>query len=178
MFRSRLVHAVVVVALLVPGWFVFGGRVLAIQDSEDKVWFGPIGVGVGQGVRINVYGLGSRGAGGIVPVPTVPWDFSVRIFNRQGAMVQDRRFQVAPGAIASLEVNIGNPDEFPLDRLGRRTLRAEVIGISPPPDPDQPPPDRDKYAATLEVYSQFTGHTRILIGTPGTMPDAVIATQP
>ncbi len=152
------------VALLMTGWFLSGDRALAIQDSEDKVWFGPVGVGADQGARINVYGLGSRDLGGIVPAPTVPWEFTVRIFNRRGDLVQERRFQAAPGAIASFEVNIGNPNELPVDRLGRRTLRAEIVGFNPQPDPP------GKYAATFEVYSLLTGHTSILLGGPDTLP--------
>jgi hypothetical protein len=30
---------------------LFGERALAIQDSEDKVLFGPVGIGVGEGAR-------------------------------------------------------------------------------------------------------------------------------
>jgi hypothetical protein len=163
MLRSRIVHVVVVATLLVTGWFVCTDRVLAIQDSEDKVWFGPVGVGVGQAARINVYGLGSSG-GGTIPLPTVPWEFTVRIFNRRGEAVQERQFQVESGAIASFDVNVGNPNDFPVDRLGRRTLRAEIVGFNPQPDPP------GKFAATLEVYSQLTGHTSILLGGPDTLP--------
>jgi hypothetical protein len=158
MLRSRRIHVVAVVALLATSLLVFGDHASAIQDSEDKVWFGPIGVGVGQGARVNVYGLGGP--------DTTPWEFAVRIFNRRGELAQERRFQVAPGAIGSLEINIGNPDTFPVDRLGRRTLRAEIVGFNPQPDPP------GKYAATLEVYSQLTGHTSILLGGPDTLPAA------
>lgn len=170
MLRSRLVRATVVLALLGIPLFLFGGRALAVVGPEYKVLFGPVGIGVGQGVRVNVYGLGRSGTGGIVPPPPIQSDFAVRIFNRRGDMVQERRFQVSPGVIASFEVNIGNPNDFPADRLGRRTLRAEVVGISPPPDPDSPPPEPDTFAATLEVYSLITGHTSILLGGPDTLP--------
>ena len=132
------------------GWFVSGDRVLAIQDSEDKVLFGPLGVGVGQTARINVYGLSPGGIGGTVPLPTVPWEFTVRIFNRRGEAVHERTFAVAPGAIASFEINVGNPNDFPVDRLGRRTLRAEIVGFNPQPDPP------GKFAATLEKVSVDT----------------------
>jgi hypothetical protein len=159
MFRSRVVHALAVVALLVTGGFGLGDRALAIQDSEDKVWFGPIGVGVGQGARLNVYVTGD-------PNET-PWEFAVQIFNRRGEVVQERQFRVASGAIASFEVNIGNPDTFPADRLGRRTLRAEIVGFNPQPDPP------GKYGATFEVYSLLTGHTSILIGNADVLPAAL-----
>ena len=169
MLRSRLARATVVLALLAIPLSLFGGRALAVVGPEYKVLFGPIGVGVGQGVRINVYTTGTTRTAGIA-VPDPRWEFTVKIFNTRGVVVQERRFRAATGAIASSEVNIGDPDIFPADRLGRRTLRAEIVGISPPPDPDQPPPEPDKYAATLEVYSLVTGHTSILLGGPDTLP--------
>ena len=164
MMRSRVVHVIVVVTLLATGWLVFADRALAIQDSEDKVLFGPLSVGAGQGARISVYGLASSGVGGTVPLPTAPWEFTVRIFNRRGEAVEERTFQVVPGAIGAFDVNVGNPNEFPVDRLGRRTLRAEIVGFNPQPDPP------GKFTATLEVYSQLTGHTSILIGNPDELP--------
>ena len=162
MLRSRLVRATVVLALFAIPLSLFGGRALAVVGPEYKVLFGPIGIGVGQGARINVYGIGNPNES--------PWEFAVRIFNRRGEVVQERRFQVAPGAIASFEVNIGNPNDFPADRLGRRTLRAEVVGLQPPAVPGTPPPEPDKYTATFEVYSLVTGHTSILLGGPDTLP--------
>ena len=164
MFRSRLFHAVVLLVVLVTGWLLFAGRALAIQESEDKVWFGPVGVGVGQAARINVYGLGSSGLGGTVPPPTAPWEFTARIFNRRGDMVQERQFRVTPGAIVSFEISIDGPNEFPVDRLGRRTLRAEIVGFNPQPDPP------GRFAATLEIYSRLTGHTSLFIGDPDIRP--------
>ena len=125
MLRSRLVRATVVLALFAIPLSVFGGRALAIVGPEYKVLFGPIGVGVGQGARINVYGIGNPNES--------PWEFAVRVFNRRGEVVQERRFRVAPGAIGSFEINVGNPNDFPTDRLGRRTLRAEIVGFNPQP---------------------------------------------
>ena len=161
MLRSRLVRATVVLVLFAIPLSWFGERALAIVGPEYKVLFGPIGIGVGQGARINVYGVGNPNES--------PWEFAVRIFNRRGEVVQERRFQVAPAAIASFEVNVGNPNDFPADRLGRRTLRAEVVGLQPPAIPGTPP-QPDKYTATLEVYSLLTGHTSILLGGPDTLP--------
>lgn len=43
MRRSRWNHAVLLVALLAAALFLFTHRAVAIQDSEDKVWFGPAG---------------------------------------------------------------------------------------------------------------------------------------
>jgi hypothetical protein len=161
MLRSRRLQAVIAFALLATPLFVFGQRVFAIQDSEDKVWFGPVGLGVGQGARISVYTVGNPNE--------LPWEFAVRVFNRRGEVVQERTFQVAAGAIASLEID---PAAFPVDRLGRRTLRAEIVGFNPQPDPP------GKYAVTFEVYSQVTGHTSILLGGPDTLPAAQIVTPP
>jgi hypothetical protein len=58
--------------------------------------------------------------------------------------------------------------------LGRRTLRAEIVVLQPPPEPDKP----DKYAATFEVYSLVTGHTSLLLGGPDTLPAAQIVEPP
>ncbi len=77
------------------------------------------------------------------------------------------KFQAAPGPLppsTSTPVTPVDGDNFPADRLGRRTLRAEIVGFNPQPDPP------GKYAATLEVYSQLTGHTSLLIGNPDTLP--------
>ena len=161
MLRSRRFHVVAVLALLAVPLFLVGDRAFAIQDSEDKVWFGPVGLGVGQGARVSVYTIGN-------PDET-PWEFAVRFFNRRGEVVQERKFQVASGAIASFEVD---PALFPVDRLGRRTLRAEIVGFNPQPDPP------GKYATTFEVYSQLTGHTSIFIGNPDILPAAQIVPPP
>ena len=93
MFRSRHIRTSVVIALLATPLFLFSDRALAIQDSEDKVGFGPVSVGAGQGARINVYAIGNP--------DVAPWEFVVRIFNRRGEVAQERRFQVAPSVIAS-----------------------------------------------------------------------------
>jgi hypothetical protein len=156
MRRSRLVRAAAVLALFAIPPVLSGGRALAIVGPEYKVLFGPVGVGAGQGARINVYGIGNPNES--------PWEFAVRIFNRRAELVQERRFRVAPGVIASVEVSLGGPDTFPADRLGRRTLRAEIVGFNPQPDPP------GKYSATFEIYSLVTGHTSILLGGPDTLP--------
>lgn len=113
-------------------------------------------------MRLNAYGIGDP------DIP--PWLFLVRVFNRRGELAQELKAQAAPGSVATFEINVGNPDIFPTetifptDRLGRRTLRAEIVGFNPQPDPP------GKYAATLEVYSVFTGHTNLLLGGPDTLP--------
>lgn len=94
----------------------------------------------------------------------------MRVFNRQGAVVQGGSFQVAPGAIGSFEI-IGNPDErtgIAVPTAVRRTLRAEIVGFNPQPDPP------GKYAATFEVYSLLTGRTSILLGGPDTLPAEIL----
>jgi hypothetical protein len=164
MLRSRSLHVGAVIALLAVPLFMFGERTLAIQDSEDKVWFGPVGLGIGQGARINVYAIGNPDTIGNPDIR--PWDFTVRIFNRQGKAVQERTFRVAPGAIGSFEVAV--TDDLPADRLGRRTFRAEIVGFNPQPDPP------GKYATTLEIYSLLTGHTSLLVGNPDIL-QAIVA---
>ena len=155
--RNRgLTRELVIVALLATPIVLLDHGALAVQDSEEKVLFGPLGVGLGQGVRVSVYAIGNP--------DEQPWTFAVRFLNRRGELVQERRFEAAPGTVTSVEGSIGNPDEFPVERLGRRTLRAEIVGFNPQPDPP------GKYAATLEVFSQLTGHTSLLLGGPDTVP--------
>ena len=55
-------------------------------------------------------------------------------------------------------------DNLPVERLGRRTMRAEIVGFNPQPDPP------GKWSATLEVYNLLTGHTRLLLGLPDALP--------
>ena len=71
----------------------------AIQDSEDKVWFGPVGLGVGQAAQDYglVYAIGNPNEVG--NPNDRPWEFTVQIFNRQGKAVQERTFRVATGVI-------------------------------------------------------------------------------
>lgn len=158
LFHSRWLKIFLIVPFIALVMFRSGDSALAIQDSEEKVLFGPIGVARGQAARVNVYAIGNP--------DEVPWDFLVRIFNRSGALVQERRFQLAPGITGSVEISIQDEENFPLERLGRRTLRAEIVGFNPQPDPP------GGYAATLEVYSVLTGSTSILLGGPDTLPAA------
>ena len=85
-----------------------------------------------------------------------------------GKSVQERSFRVDPGAIGSFEIAIQDEEYFPPDRLGRRTLRAEIVGFNPQPDAP------GKYAVTFEVYSRITGHTSLLLGGQDTLPAAQI----
>ena len=150
-FRSVLIVSIITLAIL-----RFGDFALAIQNSEEKVLFGPIAVARDQAARLNVYAIGNP--------DELPWEFAVRIYNRSGGLAQERRFQLAPGVIGSMEISIQDEENFPSDRLGRRTLRAEIVGFNPQPDPP------GAYAATLEVYSPLTGRTNILLGGPDTLP--------
>ena len=127
-----------------------------------SVLFGPIGVARQEGLRVNVYAVGNPD--GISDPNDIPWDFVLRIFNHRGELAREHRLQLAPGVTGSVEVNIGNPDIFPVDRLGRRTLRAEIVGFNPQPDPP------GVYFATLEIYNAQTGQTNVLLGGPDTLP--------
>jgi len=148
--HPRLVRHSASIALLAVLMFGSGDRALAIQVPEGTVRLGPIGVAKTEAVRVNVYGIGDPN--------DVPWDFVVRMFNTRGEIAAERRLTLAPGVTASVEVNIGNPDIFPVDRLGRRTLRAEIVGFNPQPDPP------GRYVATLEVYDAKTGISSSLLG--------------
>jgi hypothetical protein len=129
----------------------------AIQDAE-KALFGPITVTRGEGVRVSMYAVSDPT---MTPTPQeAPWDFVVRFFNARGRLVHERRLQLAPGLIGVVDIAIQDPDQFPPDASGRRTLRAEVVGFNPQPDPP------GAYFATLELF----GRTHMLIGNPNVVP--------
>jgi hypothetical protein len=157
MFHSRLIRSFGLVALVVVAMLGVADRVLALADSE-KVLFGPVSVAQGEGVRLNVSAVGNP--------DTAPWSFLVRIFNRRGALVVERRLELPPGVTGSIDVYVWNPGDFPAETLGRRTLRAEIVGFNPQPDPP------GAYTATLEVFNLRTGRTSILLGGPDTLPAA------
>ena len=93
MFRSRHICTVVVIALLATPLFLFSDRALAIQDSEDKVWFGPVGITPGERALVNIYVVGNPNE--IGNPNERPWDFVVRVFDRRGTLIQERRLQLA-----------------------------------------------------------------------------------
>ena len=161
MLRSRRTHALLVLALSIP-LFVFGDRVLAIQDSEDKVWFGPVGITPGERALVNVYAVGNPNE--IGNPNDFPWTFIVRVFDSRGKVVQEQKLELAAGALGSVVVAIEDEENAPGVRLSRRTFRAEIVGFNPQPDPP------GKWAATLEVVDRLSGRTSILIGNPDTLP--------
>ena len=148
--HPRVLRNSALVALLAIVMLSSGGRAATIQGTEGTVFLGPIGVAKTEAVRVNIYAIGDE--------ENLPWEFVVRIFNTRGEVGVERRFTVAPGVTRSVDVNIGNPDIFPVETLGRRTLRAEIKGFNPQPDPP------GKFAVTLETYSVRTGATGILLG--------------
>jgi len=161
MLRSRLIHALLALALLVP-LSMLGDRVLAIQDSEDKVWFGPVGITPGERALVNIYAIGNPD---VIGNPNeIPWTFVVRVFDPRGAVVQEQKLQLAAGVIGSVAVAIQDEVNTTATRLSRRTFRAEIVGFNPQPDPP------GKWAATLEVVDRLTGRTSILLGGPDTLP--------
>jgi hypothetical protein len=155
MLRSRRTNALLALALSVP-LFVFEDGVLAIQDSEDKVWFGPVGITPLERALINVYSVGN-------PNET-PWTFVVRVFDPRGELVQEQKLQLTPGVTGSVLVAIQDEEYATAARLSRRTFRAEIVGFNPQPDPP------GRWTATLEVVDRLTGRTSVLIGNPDVLP--------
>ena len=146
--HPRLLRHAALVALLATAMFSSAGRASTTQGTEGTVRLGPVGVAQDEALRLTVYAA---------ETVHVPWDFVVRIFNTRGEVALERRFTLAPGVTRSVDVNIGNPDLFPVETLGRRTLRAEIKGFNPQPDPP------GKFVATLETYSIRTGATGIVL---------------
>ena len=133
MLRSRRTRALAALALLAIPLVLFSHRALAIQDSEDKVWFGPVGITPGERALVNIYAIGNPDTIGNPDI--IPWNFVVRVFDRGGTLVQERRLQLAPGVIGSVEVSIQDEENTTATRLSRRTFRAEIVGFNPQPDP-------------------------------------------
>jgi hypothetical protein len=147
--RARVFAALVVAAAL---WLTTSAY--AIQNSE-RALFGPVSVADGQTLRVNVYGIGN---------PDIsPWTFLVRILDAKGEVVNERRLQLRAGASGSVNLRVGDGGLAP-DANGRRTLRAEIVGFNPQPDP---PGD---WFTTLEVIEPQTGRPTILLGGPDTVP--------
>ena len=166
MLRSRRTHVLAALALLVTSLFLVGDRALAVQDPDFKVLFGPLGIAPGQRALVNVYAIGNPD---VVGNPEdIPWDFLVRVFDRRGAVIQERRLQLARGVIGSVELLVQEEEHATAPRLSRRTFRAEIVGSTP--RPDQP----GKWAVTLEVIDRLTGRTSLLLGGPDTLPPALV----
>ena len=155
--RSR--HALVVTTLAIS-LCLSTDRALAIQDSEDKVWFGPVGITPGERALVNIYVIGSPNE--------VPWSFVVRVFDRRGALVQERQLQLAAGAIGSVALRVEDEENALATRLSRRSFRAEIVGFNPQPDPP------GKWAVTLEVIDRLTGRTSLLLGGLDSLPAAQV----
>lgn len=161
--QLQWIRSFVVLGLLAVSAIGFGHPAIAVQDSEDKLLFGPIGVARGEIARVNVfvYTIGNP--------DTAPWEFVLRVYDPRGLLMQEERFRVAPGRIRSVDVFVQDEENFPIDRLGRRTMRAEIVGFNPQPDPPGTP-SRSAYGATFEVFSERTGRTSILLGGLDTIP--------
>ena len=169
MLRSRRTHALLALALS-AALVMFADRALAIQGSEDKVWFGPVGITPGERALVNIYFVGNPEDVGN-PNET-PWSFSVRVFDRRGTLVEERRLQLAPGVIGSVELLVQDRENTTVARLSRRTFRAEIVAFNPQPG------SPDKWAVTLEVVDRFTGRTSLLLGGPDTLPAATTVPSP
>ena len=171
MLRTRSARLFLAIGLLAIPPLLFSARALAIQDSEDKVWFGPVGITPGERALVNIYAIGNPDE--IGNPNEAPWDFVVRVFDRRGTVVQERRLQLASGVIGSVELAVQDDENRLLAvPLSRRTFRAEIVGFNPQPDPP------GKWAVTLEVVDRLTGRTSLLLGGPDTLPAAQIASSP
>ena len=160
--RSRRILSLLTLGFVAIALCLSGSRALAIQDSEDKVWFGPVGIAPGERALVNVYAIGNP--------DEAPWTFVVRVFDRRGAVVQERQVQLVPGAIGTIAIE--DEENTTATRLSRRTFRAEIVGFNPQPDPP------GKWAVTLEVVDRLSGRTSLLLGGPDTLPAAQVVPVP
>ena len=164
---SRCLRLTAAFAMLGFALILFGERAVAIQDSEDKVWFGPVGITPGERALVNIYAVGNPNE--IGNPNERPWEFLVRVFNRRGTLIQERRLGLAPGVIGSVEIAIQDEENLILTPLSRRTFRAEIVGFNPQPDPP------GKWAVTLEIIDRLTARTRLVIGNPDVLPAESLA---
>ena len=165
--HSRWIRLTAAFVLLGLALFRYGDRAIAIQDSEDKVWFGPVGITPGERALVNIYAIGNPDE--IGNPNDRPWDFLVRVFDRRGTLIQEQPLQLAPGAIGSVELTVQDERTLTLTPLSRRTFRAEIVGFNPQPDPP------GKWAATLEIIDRLTARTRLVIGNPDVLPAESLA---
>ena len=161
---SRRILTLLTIGLVAMPFFLLGDRALAVQNSEDKVLFGPVGIAPGERALVNVYAIGNPNE--IGNPDETPWTFVVRTFDRRGTRVQEQRLQLARGVIGSVELAIQDEENITAPRLSRRTFRAEIVGFNPQPDPP------GRWAVTLEVVDRLTGRTSLLLGGPDTLPAA------
>ena len=93
----------------------------------------------------------------------------MRVFDRRGTLIQERRLRLAPGVIGSVEIAIQDDENLILTPLSRRTFRAEIVGFNPQPDPP------GKWAVTLEIIDRLTARTRLVIGNSDVLPAESLA---
>jgi hypothetical protein len=147
-------RAPICAALVVAAALSLTTSAYAIRNSE-QARFGPVSVADGQILRINVYGIGN---------PDISsWTFLVRILDANGEVVNERRLQLRPGVSGVVNLKVGEGGLVP-DRNRRRTLRAEIVGFNPQPDP---PGD---WFTTLEVIEAQTGRSTVVLGGPDAVP--------
>jgi len=150
---SRLARLPVLPALTLAVFLWSSQPAFAIRNSEMAL-FGPVGIARGQILRISTYGIGNPN--------DLPWTFLVRVLDADGAPVTERRLELRPGVTGFVDIRL--PDTIPTTAVARRTLRAEIVGFNPQPDPP------GEWFTTLEVINARTGRTAILLGGPDTMP--------
>jgi hypothetical protein len=119
---------------------------------------------------VNIYAIGNPDV--IGNPDEIRRAFVVRVFDRRGTLVQERRLQLAAGTIGSIELAIEDEENATATRWSRRTFRAEIVGFNPQPDPP------GGWAATLEVVDRLTGRTSLLLGGPDTLPAATTVPSP
>ncbi len=152
MKSSNLARSSALAALTIAVLLWASPPVQAVRGGEIAL-FGPVGIARGQVLRLNVSGIGNPN--------DMPWTFQVRVLDTAGALVVERRLELRPGATGFVDVRFGEGDVPP--QAVRRTLRAEIVGFNPQPDPPH------QWVTTLEVIDLLTGRTTLLLGGPDTV---------
>jgi len=158
---STRMKAIVAVAFLIIGVVFLVTRAKASPTAvEQPALFGILGITRGQTARLNVANVSSPDNPLLPPDPChvtmsfVDADGNV-LLNNAGQPVQ-RELTLQPGHSAFLQINGDNL----VDR-GQARLTFRPVVVVTPPDPNSPP---DPCIPTLEVISNATGRTSLLLG--------------
>ena len=150
--RTKLIAVVIGMVALAAVWAVWGtGRVLAIEDSEEKP--PPFGLAQGQTARLNI--LNSSTESGIIIIGGKFLDSAGRV------LVEIKLHPISPGQFMSFDLD-GDSLDVTRDRFGRTQVRAVVAAIGNP--------DVKNLRVSLEVFDNVTGKTSFVI-TPPPEPD-------
>jgi len=145
--RMKLIAVAIALAALAPVWAIWGGgRVIAIQDSEDMP--SPFGLAQGQTARLTVLNIGDRAIVGP----------EYRLLDSTGRTLAKtpEPHLIPPGEFRVFDFDLPEAPPGILDHFGRIQARVAAIGN----------PDEKDLRVSLEVFDNATGKTSFVIQPP------------